>query len=187
VDMKANFLGMVAFCVALSIGIKIAAFVPNAAVYLTSPEKIEVSPLGTDGYAKFPAGVLISYLGETSDEGRGTGMRFLIYNGSAEPISCIGYEGVCVSPEIFISGEAAAEWICLNGSSMYTISPSQTAQLLVEPYEFARLPEKMEIVTIGYTFEHTDGRNTQSLAEPMTLPPAFRNAVSEAIKKRGDD
>lgn len=111
------------------------------------------------------------------------GLRFIIFNGSSENVSCIGYNGRCASPEIRISGRDAAAWVCMNGSSTYTIEPGRSAELIVGAYDFARLPSKAEKITIGYAF--ATGRADKYFAEPIILPSKFHEAVRIDIADGG--
>ena len=130
--------------------------------------------------------VLITFIGVSSANVYGVpAMRFLIYNGSAEPLGCIGYEGICGSPAILIDGINEKAFYCMNGSSEYFIEPGTTAELEVFPHDVNRVPEKREQMSVGYEFRLTGGETVQHFAEPLTLPTEFREAIREDMKERG--
>lgn len=132
------------------------------------------------------AGVLITYIGASSANVYGVpAMRFLIYNGSAEPLGCIGYDGVCHSPAILIDGINQKGFYCMNGSLEYFIEPGATAELKVFPHDVNRVAEKREQMSVGYEFRLEDGETVQYFAEPLTQPLDFREAIREDMKERG--
>ena len=72
------------------------------------------------------------------------------------------------------------------GSSVYTIKPGQSAELMIHSSDFQLLPGKTEKVVIGYEFENTEGQSHQHFAEPIVLPAEFRNAVRKYLKEVRD-
>ncbi|MBX3267592.1 MAG: hypothetical protein KF831_12900 [Acidobacteria bacterium] len=192
-----------AFVVALVVGMQAAGFVrvlaetglgsgslpppPSEHVWAIEP------PVANDrgsyeepSRAEPAAGVLITYIGVSSANVYGVpAMRFLIYNGSEEPLGCIGYEGVCHSPAILIDGFDQKGFYCMNGSSEYFIEPGTTAELEVFPHDVNRVPEKREQMSVGYEFRLEGGETVQYFAEPLSLPPSFREAIRKDMKERG--
>lgn len=182
--MKTKILAIATFCMALLIGIQMSVIVSNFSGYLTSPAQLELEVLGEPdrSSAKPTIRIRISYIGlSSSDPDFGSTMRYLIYNGSSETLSCIGYNGICASPDIFIREQYQSAWVCMNGSSLYTIAPGQTAELMVGPYDFIRLPRKSDEVTVGYEFTDPHGRTTQYFAESMRIPSAFRDEIRDHL------
>lgn len=204
--MRRVIVKLVAFWVALVVGGQAAGFVrvltemgfgsgsgswpprPSEEVWAIEPPVATARGSYEEPFRAEPAaGVLITYIGVSSANVYGVpAMRFLIYNGSAEPLGCIGYEGVCSSPAILIDGINEKAFYCMNGSSEYFIEPGTTAELEVFPHDVDRLPGKREQMSVGYEFRLADGDTVQYFAEPLTLPPAFREAVREDIEKYGN-
>lgn len=174
------------FLLTLLIGIQTTALVTTAVGYLLVPSEIKVADPneGKPIFATAPDGVQISYIGRSSAADSGSNLRFLIYNGSGERLSCIGYSGRCIAPEIRIGTTEANAWVCLNGTSTYTIEPGTTAVLEVGTYDLARLPGRTELVEVGYEFEYSDGRKERYFAEPIAIPDEFRNLLRKELKER---
>lgn len=175
------------FCLALIIGIQAAILVTSVVTQLTMPVEIQIAEANgrEERFAKTSVGVRIYYIGLTSSTSDfGSTMRFLIVNGSSETIKCIGYSGVCAGPTILIRGHDAGAWVCMNGSSKYSIKPGETAELMISPQDFATLPNRSEKVAIGYEFDHLNGESTQYLAEPMILPTEFRKELKRELDGR---
>lgn len=160
-------------------GIQVAAFVTNVTAQFSLPADIPEPGFNdhTDQVPKAPTGIRISYIGINEST-----LRFLIYNGSTEKVSCLGYSGICASPEIRINGLDANAWVCMNGSSVYEIMPGDTVEMMVSPYDFARVPGKNDKVAIGYKSIQDDTQEPH-FAEPIVLPPAFRNEIRESFSK----
>jgi len=135
--------------------------------------------------AEVPRGIRIMYEGvfPVWAEEHEPPLRFHIYNGSSRELKCIGYSGMCASPEIRVRGLDATAWVCMNGSSFYTIKPGESAEVMVDPQDFNFLPGKSELVTVGYEFEHPDGSSDLYFAESIVLPAAFRKAVNKHLKE----
>lgn len=150
----------------------------------------EIEVVGEDKKLKrvgLPKGVRITYDGVFPViEDEPVALRFLIYNGSPNELTCIGYSGICASPEIQVRGLDASAWVCMRGSSLYTIKPGKTAELKVTVENFDLLPDKSDEVVIGYKFEHPDGPSDLYFAEPIVLPTQFRKAVSKYLKEVRD-
>lgn len=176
------------FLLTLFLGLQVVALADHFAEQFFLPPEIEV--LGSDerrSLAERPSGIRITYNGMfPRAEDYPASLRFLIYNGSQGELTCIGYSGMCSSPEIRIRGLDATAWVCMIGSSFYKIGPGETAQLMVSAEDFALLPAKTEEVAIGIKFEHPDGRSDQFFAEPIILPAEFRKAVSKYLKEVRD-
>ena len=174
------------FLLTLLIGIHTTALVTSAIGYFSVPSEIEVADPneGKPIFATAPDGIQISYIGRSSSADSGSDLRFLIYNGSGERLSCIGYSGRCVAPEIRIGTTDANAWVCLNGTSTYVIEPGSSAELEVGPYGFARLPGRSELVEVGYEFKYSDGRKERYFAEPIAIPDEFRNLLRKELKER---
>lgn len=176
---------MLAFCVALLIGVQATQLISKVAVYRTLPTAPEVSEINEVPPALPPFGVRIAYIGHLEPiPGTESNLQFLIYNGSSSPISCIGYRGVCAKPDIFIREHAESAWKCMNGADEYTIKPGETGSLAVIADDFTELPGETENVTVGYTFWQPGGSPIQSSAEPIVLPSAFRDQVRKAVAER---
>lgn len=176
------------FVLALFLGLQAATLANAIYEQFSLPPEIEV--VGSDEKlerAGRPKGVRITYDGMFPfNEEVPPSLRFLIYNGSPNELTCIGYSGICASPEIRVRELDASAWVCMNGSSDYTIKPGDSAELMVTVQDFDLLPTKSELVMIGYKFEHPDGRSHQYFAEPIVLPAKFRKAVSKYLKEVRD-
>ncbi len=175
---------IVTFCLALFIGTQAAMLVSNVFAQFMIPAEIHVVDAYDRGelFAKPLDGIRIVYSDVTSRESDfGPTMKFIIVNGSSEAIKCIGYSGVCASPEILIAGKDEKGWVCMNGSSWYSIMPGETAELMVGPHDFAKLPARSTEVVVGYEFERPNGEPIQHLAEPMLLPFEFRKEVKKVL------
>ena len=148
---------------------------------------VEIEVVGSDeklAPAELPKGIRISYNGAFPRlKEHPPFLRFLIYNGSPKDLTCIGYSGICASPEIRVRELDASAWVCMNGSSIYTIKPGESAELQVSVEDFNLLPGKTDEVVIGYKFEHPDGRSDQYFAEPIVLPVEFRKAISKYLEE----
>lgn len=182
--MRKNISGIVAFCVALLIGVQAAILVSGVLAQVTMPAEIIVADVDRwdESLAKPLDGVRIVYSGMTSSKSDfGPTMMFIIVNGSTETIECIGYLGICASPEIFIAGKVERSWVCMMGSSRYSILPGQTAELMVSPQDFATLPDRSSKVVVGYEFNRPNGELIRHLAEPMLLPTEFRKEVKKEL------
>lgn len=157
-----------------------AAVLPRLFVVLFfQPVDIEVSDINEKGeptIASPPSGIRILYNGM-----RPTELRFVIVNGSSQPIICRGYEGKCESPEIHVRGREADAWVCMNGSSLYTIHPGQSAELIVHPWDFSILPGKTEQVSFGHPIDSRKYDSISYFGEPIVLPAEFRNSVREHL------
>lgn len=151
----------------------------NVAVQLSLPADLPESGFDerTDRIPKAPAGIRISYIGVKDST-----LRFLIYNGSTEKLSCLGYSGICASPELRVNGLDATAWVCMNGSSIYEIQPGETVEMLVSTEDFARIPGKNDKVAVGFKSIDDDAQDI-SFAEPIILPSAFRNEVRKSFAK----
>ena len=176
------------FILALCLGLQ-AVTLANALIEQFSlPPETEV--VGADenlARAELPKGIRISYNGVFPRvKDRPPFLRFLIYNGSPNELTCIGYSGICASPEIRLRDLDASAWVCMNGSSHYTIKPGEAAELEVSVEDFNLLPGKTDEVVIGHKFEHPDGRSDQYFAEPIVLPAEFRKAISKYLKEVRD-
>lgn len=201
--MRRVMIKLVAFVVALIVGMQAAGFVrgleetglgsgswsppPNEHVWAIEPPVAREQGSSEEPFRAEPAaGVLITYIGASSANVYGVpAMRFLIYNGSAEPLGCIGYDGVCHSPSILIDGFDQKGFYCMNGSSEYFIEPGTTAELEVFPHDVNRVPEKREQMSVGYEFRLEGGETVQHFAESLSLPPDFRDAIRKDMKERG--
>jgi hypothetical protein len=182
--MKANIIRIGAFFIALFIGVQIPVFVSDAAGLFMKLSAIERSDVAVseDMLAKPIYGVRISYIGTSVDDPDfGSTMRFLVYNGSQETISCRGYAGKCADPEILIRGRDEKAWVCMRGSSVYSIGPGATAGLIVSPYNFATIPRRSAEVTVGLEFTEPGVSTARYFAEPVTLPPAFKNEIRDHL------
>lgn len=180
--MKANIIRIGAFFIALFIGVQIPIFVSDAAGLFMKLSAIEHSDVAVreDLLAMPIFGVQISYIGSSLDDPDfGSTMRFLVYNGSQETISCRGYAGKCADPEILIRERDEKAWVCMNGSSVYSIGPGATAELIVSPYNFATIPRRSAEITVGLEVIDADGSTARYFAEPVTLPPAFRSGIRD--------
>ena len=51
---------------------------------------------------------------------------------------------------------------------------------MVYPEDFARVPGKNDKVVVGYKSIEEDDSRDQYFAEPIVLPPAFRNEIRES-------
>ncbi len=139
--MNRTIIGVLIFLLALFVGIQVAAFVTNVTAQFSLPADIPEPGFNEpiDQVAKAPTGIRISYIGVNDST-----LRFLIYNGSTEKVSCLGYSGICASPELRLNGLDAKAWVCMNGTSIYEILPGDTVEMMVSPYDFARVPGKNE-------------------------------------------
>lgn len=180
--MNRTIIGALIFLSTLFVGIQVAAFVTNVTAQFSLPADIPEPGFDehTDQVAKAPIGIHVSYIGVNEST-----LRFLIYNGSTEKLSCRGYSGICASPELHINGLDASAWVCMNGSSVYEIKPGDTVEMMVVPEDFARVPGKNEKVVVGYKSIHDDMQYPH-FAEPIVLPPAFRNEIRESFSKRDE-
>ena len=176
------------FALAVFLGLQAVTLANAFAEQFSLPPEIEV--VGSNEKlerAERPKGVRITYDGMFPfNEEVPPSLRFLIYNGSPNELTCIGYSGICASPEIRLRGLDASAWVCMNGSSLYTIKPGESAELEVSVEDFNLLPGKTDDVVIGHKFEHPDGRSDQYFAEPIVLPAEFRKAVSKYLKEVRD-
>ena len=122
-------------------GIQVAAFVTNVTAQFSLPADLPEPGFNEpiEQVAKAPTGIRISYIGVNDAT-----LRFLIYNGSTEKVSCRGYSGICASPALRLNGLDAKAWACANGTSVYEILPGDTVEMMVSPYDFARVPGKNE-------------------------------------------
>jgi hypothetical protein len=180
--MYRTIVGALIFLLTLFVGIQTAAFVTDVTAQFSLPAEIPEPGSNERNYrfAKAPAGIRISYIGVNDST-----LRFLIYNGSTEKVSCWGYSGICASPEIRINGLDANAWVCMNGSDNYVILPGDTAEMMVSPDDFARVPGKNEKVMVGYQSIDVE-RQEHHFAQPMVLPPAFRNDIRKFLSKRDE-
>ena len=126
-------IGALIFSLTFFVGVKVA-WVAGVVTKFSMPAEIHRPDVNdrAERFARSPVGIRVSYIGLT-----GPTLRFLIHNGSTETLSCVGYSGMCASPEIRINGEDAKAWVCMNGSSTYLIEPGETVELAVGPYDFA--------------------------------------------------
>lgn len=177
--MNRTIIGALIFLLALFVGIQLAAFVTNVTAQFSLPADIPEPGFDdhTDQVAKAPTGIRISYIGLNEST-----LRFLIYNGSTEKLSCLGYSGICASPALRINRLDANAWVCMNGSSIYEILPGDTVEMMVSPYDFARVPGKNEKVVVGYKSIDNDTQD-HYFAEPIVLPPTFSNEIRESFSK----
>ena len=178
--MFKTILGAIIFLFALFLGIQLAAFDTDLAARFSPPADVP-EPREYDDVERIPArpsGIRVSYVGVNDST-----LRFLVYNGSTEKLSCRGYEGICSSPELLLNGLDASAWVCMNGSSKYEIKPGDTVEMMVAPYDFARVPGKNEKVVVGFKSIDEDDWRDQYFAEPIVLPPAFRNEIRESFSK----
>lgn len=173
------------FVLALFLGLQAVTLANAFAEQFSLPPEIDL--LDADeklARAELPKGVRISYNGIfqlAKDEP--PALRFLIYNGSPNELTCIGYSGMCSAPEIRLRGLDAAAWECMNGFPHYTVKPGESAEMVVSVEDFNLLPRKTDEVVIGYTFYHPNGGSDQYFAEPIILPAEFRKAVSKYLKQ----
>ena len=176
------------FVLALFLGLQAVTLADAFVEQFSIPPEIDLlSSAEKLARAELPKGIRISYDGMFPRvEDHPPFLRFLIYNGSPNELTCIGYSGICASPEIRVREVDASAWVCMNGSSFYKIKPGETAELTVSVEDFNLLPGKTDDVEIGYKFEHSDGRSDQYFAEPITLPAEFRKAVSKYRKEVRD-
>lgn len=178
------------FFLALFLGIQAVSLAKYLAAKPSLPADADIvvdRSYGESTPAERPEGIRVLYDGifPSSDHQSPT-LRFLIYNGSSREVSCIGYWGICASPEIRLRGLEAKAWVCMNGSSFYTIKPGESAELMVSAADFQLLPGKTEEVVIGYKFKYPDGRSDQYFAAPLVLPAEFRTAVRKYLKELRD-
>jgi hypothetical protein len=176
------------FVLALLLGLQAVTLANAFFEQFSLPLEIEV--VGSDeklARAELPKGIRISYNGAFPRvKDHPPFLRFLIYNGSPNQLTCIGHSGICASPEIRLRDLDASAWVCMNGSSHYTIKPGESAELTVSVEDFNLLPGKTDEVVIGYKFEHPDGRSDQYFAEPIVLPAEFRKGVIKYLKEVRD-
>lgn len=174
---------------ALFVGIQVAAFFTTVTTkFTTATTKFSLpadvpEPEFNDDVNEFPnspIGIHVSYIGVNEST-----LRFLIYNGSREKLSCYGYSGLCLSPEIRINGLDGSAWMCMNGTSVYEIMPGDTVEMMVSPDDFARVPGKNDKVSVGFK-SITNDTQGYDFAEPIILPPAFRNKIRESFLKRDE-
>lgn len=161
----------------LFVGIQVAAFVTNVTTRFSLPADIPEPGFKHHGNQtpKAPTGIRVSYIGN-----RESTLRFLIYNGSKEKLLCLGYSGICASPELLINGLDASAWVCMNGSSILEIMPGNTAEMMVSPEDFAQVPGKSDEVAVGFK-SIDDDRPDIYFAEPILIPRAFRNEIRENL------
>ncbi len=179
--MKRIITGTLIFFVTLFVGIQTAAFVTSVMERFSVPADLAGRGYNdqADGVATAVYGIHISYIGVKE-----SALRFLIYNGSTERLRCLGYSGICVGPELRINGLDASAWVCLNGSSEYEIKPGEAVEMMVFPYDFALIPGKNEMVEVG--FKSIDANEEdQYFAQPIVLPPAFRNEIRKSLSEFG--
>ena len=96
------------FFLTLFLGIQAVALANHLAEQTSLPANadVEVDGLYADpSQAEPPEGIRILYNGMFAKVGDAPPiLRFLIYNGSSRELSCIGYGGICASPEIRVRG-----------------------------------------------------------------------------------
>ena len=177
------------FVLALFVGLQATMLAEAISEEFSLPPEIVV--VGSDEKrerAELPKGVRITYDGmfPVNDEVPAPSLRFLIYNGSSEELTCIGYSGICASPAILVRELDATAWVCMNGSSNYTIKPGESAEMMVSVQDFNLLPGKTENVAVGYKFEFSAGLSDQYLAEPIVLPAKFRKALVKDLNEVRD-
>jgi hypothetical protein len=176
--MYRTIVGTLIFLSALFAGIQAAAFVANVSAQFSLPADLpEPVPLGTDRRPLAPAEVRVSYIGINEST-----LRFLVYNGSTEKLSCLGYSGICASPELRINGLDASAWVCMNGSDIYEIMPGDTVEMMVGPYDFARVPGRDDEVAVGFKSVDNDTQVVE-FAVPIVIPSAFRNEIRESLSE----
>lgn len=180
--MHGTIIGTLIFLAALFVGIQSTAFSTDVAAQFSLPADIPEpgSQLDPDQAPKAPAGIRVSYIGVNDST-----LRFLIYNGSTESVSCLGYSGLCASPELLINGLDANAWVCMSGSPTYEIKPGDSVEMIVTPEDFARVPGKSEMVVVGYKPLQLDAQD-QYFAEPIVLPPSFRNSIRKSLTQLGE-
>lgn len=178
--------GIALFLLTLCLGLKavrLANYVTGPFLVLTDIEVLYLD----DGrnLADFPRGVRITYNGSfhPSTEQHSPELRFLIFNGTAKDLTCIGDSGKCVAPEVRLRGLDASSWDCMNGFPTYTIKSGEAAELVVTADDFNLLPGRSEQVLVGYTFYRPYNESDQYFAEPIVLPAEFRKAISKHLKK----
>ena len=176
------------FALTLFCGLQIVTLTSAFSEQFSLPREIDV--VGSDenlAQAEIPKGIRIFFNGVYPPvKDHPPILRFVIYNGSPNELTCIGYSRICASPEIRLRGLDTSAWECMNGSSFYKIKPGETAELMVSVEDFSLLPAKTENVTIGIKFEHSDGRSDSYFAEPIVLPAEFRKAVNKFLKEVRD-
>ena len=176
------------FFLTLFLGIQAITLADCIVANLSVPADADIVVDGSDlesTQVERPGGIRILYDGTWSDDETPV-LLFLIYNGSFRELSCIGYGGRCLSPQIRLRGLDVKAWACMNGSSRYTIKPGESAELWVSPSDFELLPEQTEEVVIGYKFEDPSGSSNQYFAAPLVLPVEFRTAVRKYQKELRD-
>jgi len=180
--MHGTTIGTLIFLAALFVGIQTTAFSTDVAAQFSLPADIPEPGfhLDPDQVPKAPAGVRVSYIGVNDST-----LRFLIYNGSTETVSCLGYAGLCASPELLINGLDANAWVCMMGSPRYDIKPGDTVEMIVTPEDFASVPGKNDKVVVGYKPIREDSQD-RYFAEPIVIPPAFRNEIRKSLTKFGE-
>ena len=177
--MKRIVLGVLIFFATLFVGVQVAVFVTIITDRYSVPADLPVQEdsIQADGFARKVSGIHISYLGGKESE-----LRFLIYNGSTEKLLCYGQSGICMGPELRIDGLDDDRWQCMNGFSIYEVRPGDTVEMIAAPYDFPRLPGKNDKVEVGFrTIGGSD--QDQHFAQPIVLPPAFRNEIRKYLSQ----
>lgn len=178
--MQRKIAGVLIFLSSLLVGVQVVSFITNMTEQFSLPREIPEPgfPIDTLRFPTSPVGVHVSYIGVEDST-----LRFLIYNGSTETLSCIGYSGICSSPVLRIDGLDAKAWMCMNWSSRYEIRPGDTVELMVFAEDFSRLPGKNDKIVVGFK---SINKKEQDLyfAEPIVIPSEFRNEIKKAFVKQ---
>jgi hypothetical protein len=126
-------------------------------------------------------GITVAYTGLVSARNGVPLLKFVITNGSPDPISYPAKGAEFPVPTLTSNGKHLPTPLgCGNGIKFYSIPPGASAEVYVYPDEFSKPPRSSDQVTASFNLFHEYDEELQPppVSAPFILPAEFRTAIA---------
>lgn len=154
-------------------GIAAASSLPSTSGLANCVVRLPRTVLQEPIAAPRPKGVIVMYAGWMEDAITGEPMlRFVIYNGSGQPITYSAKSPESPFPEIAANRRKMRGLVgCGNGIQTFAISPGSSAEVHVYLHQFLERPRKSDDVTVGFYLRTGLDKDSQVYtSQPFLLP-----------------
>jgi hypothetical protein len=134
-----------------------------------------------------PTGIRVMYAGmEPNRKDETAFLRFVVYNGTSSKVSYDAQVSQRPSPKVYVNSHTSPSiGRCRSGMKPYFIEAGASAEYLVGSFEFERVPNKSDLITVGFYLRYVNSDLAEEIfSEPIVLPDAFRQSIHQRNKKQ---